>query len=189
VVRIPRPSPLASLALSLFATGCIIPEGTYEHPRQSPIYIVADSVQPKPESSFVLSKSDPVTVIPIDLIVYSEDAGEPLHSALFADYKHEGGLEITEHPLGVNTLSVPRKVHYDLDGAEPRIAVGCHSFSLMIFHVDEWDDANKQIIGNPPELASVTWFGSVVDDGGTNPLSDCPDTSTQTGKVQLGGSP
>ncbi len=78
---------------------------------------------------------------------------------------------------GTGTLSEPRTLLAKLGSGDARLTPGCHTLSQLVFHIDAWDDQNKQLIGNPPELAMVTWFVDVVGADGSNSLSGCPSIS------------
>jgi hypothetical protein len=171
---------LLLLPATPLATGCIIPEPEQSSPQRSPIYVVASSIQPSPTGVLVISTVPPVTTVNLSFTIYAEDAGVAAHSALFLDYNHPGSTWITENTWGIGTLSEPRLVHDVLTGEERRLTPGCHALSQLVFHEDDWDDQHKQIIGNPPELAMVTWVVDIQDGAGSNPLSGCPSISMQT---------
>jgi hypothetical protein len=170
---------LLLLATAPLATGCIIPQGEQSSPERSPIYVLASSIQPSPVSVLVIDQTAPTTDLKFTFTVYAEDAGVAMHTALYVDYNHPGSLFLVENTGGTGTLSEPRTLLAKLSNSDARLTPGCHTLSQLVFHLDEWDDENKQVVGTPPELAMVTWLVDVQHDTGSSHLSGCPSISTQ----------
>jgi len=165
-----------SLAAAL-STGCIIPEAPeYGAPRQTPIFIDPNSIRPNPGNLLHLVNSSGNDVT-FQMGIRSEDAGEGLQQVLFIDYKHNG-LDYYDQPVEPGTLDKVRTIAEHFTLPDGRIQPGCHTFTLMVMHESGWSRENRQIIGAPPDLASVTWFAS-MDDPGTQLLSDCPDAASE----------
>jgi len=164
------------MATSLAITGCVVSNYDYGPARQSPVFVLDSSITPSTVTPlFVTGPQGPVH---LTLTVFAEDAGEELMSALYVDYKHQGGYYLLSHRHGTEALETPRLVKYDVTHNLP--PDGCHALTVMLFHESAWDDANFQVIGLPADLASVTWFINIDADGAAAPLASCPDVSTES---------
>jgi hypothetical protein len=167
---------LAALS-SLTITGCIVQNTEYGAPRQSPVFVLDSSITPSTLTPLMVTVA-PTNTVHLYFTVFAEDAGEELLSALYVDYKHDHGYYVSPHRHGVSTFATPRTVKYDI-GSE-HLPIGCHALTIMVFHESDWDDANYEIIGTPSDLASVTWFAGIEEDGSAIPLASCPNVSTET---------
>jgi hypothetical protein len=171
-----RLAAVLATATSPALTGCVIPNYEYGPARQSPVFVLDSSIAPSAVTPLLLKEQD--TPVHLTLTAFAEDAGDELMSALYVDYKHQGGYYLLSHRHGTEAIEVPRPIEYDFNRGLP--PEGCHALTVMLFHESEWDDANFQIVGVPPDLASVTWFVSIAADGHSAPLASCPDVSTQS---------
>jgi len=165
-----------AIAASLALTGCVIPNYEYGPARQSPVFVLDSSIAPSALTP--LSIKGPSPSVHLALTAFAEDAGDELMSALYVDYKHQGGGFLLQHHHGTEAIEIPRLVEYEVTRGLPD--EGCHTLTMMLFHESAWDDAHFQVIGVPPDLASVTWFVSIAADGSSAPLASCPDVSTES---------
>jgi len=165
-----------AIATSLAVTGCVVANYDYGPARQSPVFVLDSSITPSTLTPLTV-KSD--ATVHLAVTAFAEDAGEELMSALYVDYKHKGGYFVLPHRYGSSAFETPRHVEYDV--TKPLLPTsGCHMLTLMLFHESDWDDAHSEIIGIPPDLASVTWIGRFGADGTSVPLATCPDVSTES---------
>jgi hypothetical protein len=155
-------------------TGCIIPDVEYGPPRQSPVFVLETSIAPTTLTPLTIA---PDAAVHLTLTAFAEDAGEELMSALYVDYKHNGGYFVLSHRHGSHALETPRQVEYTVKRPLPQS--GCHTLTVMLFHESDWDDAKSEVIGVPADLASVNWLASFGADGTLVPLATCPDVSTE----------
>ena len=155
-----RFSAVLAIAASLALTGCVIPNYEYGPARQSPVFVLDSSITPSTLSPLFVNGQ--TASVHLALTAFAEDAGDELMSALYVDYKHQGGGFLLSHRHGTEAIEIPRLVEYEVKHRLP--ADGCHALTVMLFHESEWDDANYQVIGVPPDLASVTWFVSIAAD-------------------------
>jgi len=174
---------LGVLALSTLATlsttGCIVADApNYSAPQRSPIFLF--NPRPTPGSLQFLTR-EPADPVAFGATVRSEDAGEQLYAVLYFDYKHEGEYVHDETPLQPLTIEQERPIAFYVAGSrtflQPKT---CHTVTLMVMHLSSYDQQTNQFKGPPDDLASVTWFAS-VDDDGTILLKDCP---TAAGELQ-----
>lgn len=175
---------LYAVGLSLLSPGCIIPEAPdYGNPRQTPIFVVDSSIVPTPRNLLVIDRAAITTDQVFSMTVRSEDAGENIWAILFYDFKHQNGTVLNYSLYPAQTLDKPRTVSLSVGVSDPRLAAGCHTFTLMVVHEDGWDTHTSKLIGNPTDLASVTWFADIENSSNpaqSPPVSDCPNPSTET---------
>jgi hypothetical protein len=171
----------SAFAASCFTTGCIIPEAPeYGPARQTPVFVEANSIFPNPLS---MQRYD-TTGNPAEfrMTVRSEDAGTELVSALYVDYKHKNGFYVDhkEHKPP-ETFDKERLISwtYNLAGLD---GPSCHIFTVTVLHATGWDFENNKQIGSPPDLAAVSWYARINDDG-SGLLVDCPDVSTESAET------
>lgn len=172
---------LALCCAPWLVSGCIIPEAPDDGAkRRSPIFIVDSSISPDPRNLAVIDRNEPAAGPTFTLTIYSDDAGEGLYVLLFFDHDR---FDQFRYPAG-QTLDKPRTISYTVDRADPRLGLGCHAFTLVVLHEDGWDDVAKRFIGNPTDLASVTWFTYVKDSSDPAavppPVTACPSSETST---------
>jgi hypothetical protein len=174
---------MVALLASLLASGCLIPEAPeYGPPQKTPVFIIDSTVHPSPRTIVTGSRAAK-DALEFSFKVRSEDAGERLMGALFVDYKHVGHTWIDFRPYEPMTFDEPRDVRFYMDPGDRRIDAArvCHSATLLVLHESGWDFEKKQPIGTPADLASVTWFMSIVEGSETPNLSDCPDVADESG--------
>jgi hypothetical protein len=165
---------------SLPLTGCIIPEAPdYGAPRQTPIFIEEATIAPDPRSLQIVTTLD-TTSVPVSFKMHSEDAGERVYAVLYSDYKHSSGHWIIDVPYEPLTYDKERTISLSvpLDALDPP---ACRAVTVMVLHESGYDTHNKELIGAPSDLRSVTWFmsvGTTLDDA---PLDSCPTASETAG--------
>lgn len=170
------------LALSTLAaletTGCIVADAPeYGSPSRSPISIF--NPDPNPGSVQLLTRQPIPPSKAFGATVKSEDAGEQIFAALFLDYKHEGERKFDSQVLQPLTIEQERNVRFvltpssDFPESNP-----CHTITLLITHLSSWDQFTNQFTGPADDLASVTWFVT-IDDDGTTPIARCPSTANE----------
>ncbi len=166
---------LAPLAL----TGCIIAEAPdYGNTPRSPVFM--SQPFPNPGSLQVLSTQSPSGTTSFQVTVRSEDAGDDLVSALYGDYKHTGEFLYNWHIHPPQTFEQERHITYPVSPADPRfIDRPCHTITLMVMHFDSWDQTKSEPKASSDDLASMTWFVSIDDDGSAT-LKECPTSSSET---------
>lgn len=174
---------LSALAGSL-TTGCIIPEAPdYGPPHQTPIFIEADSVFPNPYSMQHYI-NEPGNSAEFRFTFRSEDAGAGLITVFYLDYKHKNGFRIDHGAKSPQSFDKERLISYTEKFIDTNIGKGpeCHTFTITVFHDSptSWNPDTNEQIGTPPDMASVTWYARMNDDGETALAAGCPDTSTES---------
>ena len=171
----------SALAAVLLTSGCIIPEAPeYGLPRQTPVFVEADSIFPNPRSMQQYHNADG-NQAEFRLNVRSEDAGEELVSALYLDYKHKGGIYIDHKNYKPQSFDQERLISWTHVFPDSNIGQGpeCHIFTVTVLHASGWDFENNKQIGTPPDLAAVSWYARFNDDAEKGLLADCPDASSE----------
>lgn len=175
--------------VACLTTGCIIPDAPdYGQPHQTPIFISPNQITPPPGDILSIDSTDDKD-LSFSVLVRSEDAGEELVSALFADYKHSTkyldnqsfppSTIGVEHPVS-NLLDLPDgNLRKTVNGV---IVPSCHTITMLVMRASEWDRKLRLPIGAPTDMASITWFARVDDTDPGNPgkLADCPSSGSES---------
>jgi len=172
---------VSAVAPALLTAGCIVPEAPeYGAPRQTPVFVEADSIFPNPRSMQRYTNAES-NQAEFRMTVRSEDAGEELVSVLYVDYKHKGGYYIDHKNYKPQSFEQERLISWT--HAFPDSNIGqlpeCHIFTVTVLHASGWDFENNKQIGTPPDLAAVSWYARFNDDAETGLLADCPDSSSE----------
>lgn len=170
---------MLAASASLSTTGCIVAEAPDYGPSQrTPIYL--SDPHPTPSNLQVLDDDLGPSSVSFGVTFRSEDAGERVISVMYIDYKHLPAdlARLDKHYHPASTFDNPRPVSYSVAPSSFAGREGvCHSLTLMLMHESGWDDMNNVPRGSPSDLATMTWFTSVNDDGSL--LEECPTTSTE----------
>jgi hypothetical protein len=171
---------------SLLATGCIVPDAPeYGFPNETPVFIVQNSIQPDPRSILRVNNVAGVSMN-FSFQVQSEDLPEDgLITAIYLDYKHDKARVIDHKPKPPSTLDIPRPInwHFDLsDNDSFPYDRSCHIITVTVLHEQYWNNETNQPIGNPSDMAAVSWVVDFNDNDPMNPvlLASCPDISSMT---------
>jgi hypothetical protein len=175
VFRLARRS-LAIAGVSLFAPSCIIADPP-EYSTASQRAPVLDLYNASPAILKILEVSTN-QVVPINVPLRSEDAGEQLTALLFLDY----GTTPSNVPVGY--APIPASTYDDSNRAvsTPWSAPGergCHRLTLLVCHQSSFNYSTYQILpSRTNDVALATWVVA-VDDGSGTPvdLASCPEPS------------
>jgi hypothetical protein len=181
---------LPALSLtSLLTTGCLIPEPPeYGPPERTPIFIVDSTVTPNPRNLLTLSTVDDVGSHSFGFKTHSEDEGEDVVAALFANYKHDQHNLLFQINYDPSTFDVERTGSLYMSVPDGRLqAPGCYAITLMVLHETGWDEQKKLPIGTPSDIASVTWFVALTNGDVEPSLSSCPTIGTEVSRTDSAG--
>src|SRR6185369_13129761 len=148
-------------------------------PSRSPIFMF-HPIPSNPGSVQPLSRKDPLSVA-FGATVKSEDAGEQIFTALFFNYKHVGERKYDSQVLKAQTIEQERQIIFNITPSRdfPAVPVNtCLTITLLVTHLSSWDQSTNQFKGPVDDLASVTWFATIDDDGGAL-VVNCPTPSTE----------
>lgn len=169
------------LTAGWFTAGCIVPEAPeYGPPRQTPVFVEADSIFPNPRSMQRYTNAEG-NQAEFRMNVRSEDASDDLVSVLYLDYKHKSVHYIDHKTYKPQSFDQERLISWTHVFPDPNIGQGpeCHLFTVTVLHAKGWDSENNKQIGTPSDLAAVSWYARFNDDQETALLSDCPDASPE----------
>jgi hypothetical protein len=162
---------LALVVGSLSATGCLIAEApSYGAPRRT-VPVIGD-VNPLPSLFLNVRTGER---LPFTMNVRSEDAGESLVAVWVVDYEHprEVRLGPTKEvpPLAADQ---PKLLGCDFI-PNALVTKGCHSLTLLVMHKSSYDifALGPTDRGLEDDVAAITWFVNVENDGSDTPVS-CP---------------
>jgi hypothetical protein len=171
----------SALAAASLTSGCLVPEAPeYGAPRQTPVFVEADSIFPNPRSMQQYRNAEG-NQAEFRMNVRSEDAGDELVSVLYLDYKHKSAHYIDHKNYKPQSFDQQRLISWTHVFPDPNIGQGpeCHLFTVTVLHAAGWDFENNKQIGTPADLAAVSWYARFNDDDGSGLLTDCPDASVE----------
>jgi len=179
---------LSVLSLALLAPGCLVTsEPVSYEPIQTPPIIVASGLSPDPRDILLFGGATGVKgELRITASVLSEDVGESVKVALYADYGAR--IENSKFPyryISLNFLDLPASTLADgprpLEDVtwvigNPPLDPGCHRLTLMVTH----EFAKPSLCpANLNDSSQVTWHLRQCDVGDCPPvLEDCPPVET-----------
>lgn len=169
--------PLASQLL----TGCIIPDPPeYGPPQQTPIFIEEAKISPSKHSVLFVNTVEDTEPISFGFTVRSEDAGDRLWAALYADYKHTGGMPLQAFPYDPLTLDEERSISIRLSPKDGRLnPPKCYAITLLVVHEQGFDIPASKPKPTASDLTGVTWLLSLANEQGAPSLDTCPNSSDE----------
>jgi hypothetical protein len=186
VARLSQYSRWMLVLASTLASGCVVPDAPeYGFPNETPVFVVQNSIQPDPRSVLHV-KNAAGNSLNFSFQVQSEDLPEDgLITAIYLNYKQDDARVIDHKPKPPSTLDVARPINWHFDLSDNDIFPydpSCKIITVTVLHAQYWNNENNQPIGNPSDMAAVSWIVDFNDTDPMNPvlLSSCPDASTMT---------
>lgn len=156
---------IRALALSsLLLGGCLV-TSPGDFPERAPTkpYLSSADASPPISELQIVAESD---LRQFRTVVSAEDDGVPLQVLLVADWKTSRELIVQSNEVPPGTFDTPRRIGGDwrpgsFTESGPRIAPGCHSFTLVVSH--RFDRFAETAPARLNDYDFLTWWVLVRD--------------------------
>ncbi len=159
----------------MLTPGCIVadPPAYEERAKTSPMLDLSMADPPITEV-IAVDTTAARTIVPFNIPVRSEDAGDELMALFYLSFGQEDQTpqyRITEEPA--STFDDANRV-ISLEWDYHQMDRGCHQLTLVVTHRANFD-LEKWLPTDPADVALATWWVNVDDDPAQpNRFSDCP---------------